>query len=199
MSKAAYDFTPTGNVTNRATLDADFYDQSFFGAQQCNTGNDGIDGDHAATFTVARTYPASSPYNLLNFTSKGLNLGVVCSLDNTAAGCTQGNVYGTLLRPPVVIQKGDIVLVRMQGGNSPQYYTAPAGYGGVQTTPGPGGNPYNAPAGQVYDSNCYDENVVRRERPQRHLLPELALHALFRDKQDQLLRRLARLCLVAEE
>ena len=159
VSKADYDFTPVGNVRDRPTLDSLVYYQSIYGNQNVNTGNDGIEGDTASNWTRPRVYPASSPYNLLNFTSDGLNLGVTCSQNNTAAGCTQGNIYGTLVRFPTAIQLGDIGMVRIRTGASPLFYQGPAEYAGVQKTPGARGQwPYSPPASLSYDWTCYGEN-----------------------------------------
>ena len=158
-SKGLYTFTPSGTINTRALLDANFYYQDIYGNQDVNVNTDGIDGSHATSQTVYRTYPASSPYNLLNFTSEGLNLGVICSQNNTQAGCTHGNVYGAMLRLPVAIQKGDIVVVSMKGSNSPLFYTGIALYGGVEISPGARGTyPYDSPGSLTYDSACYDEN-----------------------------------------
>jgi hypothetical protein len=155
-SKAAMIFTPGGSTDTRARLDAQVYFNAIFGNQTAVTGSDGIEGDTASNFTRARRYPAGSPYDLLNFTPRGLNLGTICSLNNTAAGCTDGHVYGALIRLPTVILPGDIVSVTMQTGNSPVFYTGVAMYAAVQTTPGPGGRPYEG-RGSVYYAQCYGE------------------------------------------
>ena len=95
--KAYYNFTPSGNVTSRGKLNSDVYYQSIYGNENTILGSDGIEGDTASNWSEPRLYPTGSSYNLLNFTSAGLNLGVACSLNNTSAGCTQGNIYGTLV------------------------------------------------------------------------------------------------------
>ena len=158
--KAYYNFTPSGNVTSRGKLNSDVYYQSIYGNENTILGSDGIEGDTASNWSEPRLYPTGSSYNLLNFTSAGLNLGVACSLNNTSAGCTQGNIYGTLVRFPTAIQLGDIVHIQMQTGNDPLWYQAFVLYAGVEQTPGPGGYPYVSPAGVQTDPNCYGENDI---------------------------------------
>jgi hypothetical protein len=156
MSKAAITFTPGGTTDTRAKLDAQMYYNSIFGDQNRVTGDDGIEGDTASNFTRPRRYEPSNPFNLLNFTPSGLDLSTVCSLNNTPAGCTRGHVYGAMIRIPTVILPGDIVSITMQTGNSPLFYTGPAMYAGVQTTPWPGGRPYEL-RGSLHYAGCYGE------------------------------------------
>jgi hypothetical protein len=158
--KAYYDFTPTGNVNIRAKLNAHVYFQDMVGNQDTIVGTDGIEGDTVSNWSQPRLYPAANQFNLLNFMPGGLNTGSVCSLNNTAAGCVPGHIYGTLIRFPTAIQLGDIVHVRMQGGNDPLWYQGFVLYAGVEKTPGPGGNPYEPALGPnpLLDPNCYGEN-----------------------------------------
>lgn len=156
VSKAALTFTPGGNVDGRDKLDSLMYYNPIFGDQTRVTGEDGIEGDTASSFTRPRRYRKESPFNLLNFTSEGLNLGTICSRNNTAAGCRPGQVYGALIRLPTVILPGDIVSVTMKTGDSPFFYTGPALYAAVQNTPGSGGKPYEG-TGALHFNNCYGE------------------------------------------
>ena len=158
--KAYYDFTPHGNVNNRTTLDSDVYYQHLYGNQYSIIGTDGIEGDISSNWSQPRLYPAGDPFNVLNFTPSGLNTGTTCSQNNTAPGCTKGHMYGTLVRFPTAIQKGDIVHVRMQSGNDPLWYQGFVLYSGTMKTPGPGGNPYDPKLGPnpLIDQNCYGED-----------------------------------------
>ena len=160
VSKAAYVFTPGGATDTRAKLDAQMYYQSIFGNQTTNQGDDGIEGDTASNWTRSRTYPESSPYNLLAFGPDGLNLGTICSQNNTQAGCTAGHLYGAIMRLPTIIQRGDIVSITMRTGRSPRFYFGGAIYAGAQLTPGPGGRPYEVKDGLKYDQTCYGEQDI---------------------------------------
>ena len=162
--KAYYDFTPNGNTFNRARLDNEFYYQDISGNQRTNIGTDGIEGDSwitnpASNGTQPRVYPQSSASSLLHFSSNGLNTGTTCAVNNTS--CSPGQLFGTLLRFPTQIQRGDIVHVRMQTGNSPLWYQAFVLYNGTMKTPGPGGDPYDPSLGTnpVYGP-CYGENDI---------------------------------------
>ena len=155
VSKAHYDFTPAGNVATRAAFDADFYkNQNIFGNQNALVASDGILGDTGSNWGSPRLFPASDPFNTLNWTPLGLNTGVTCALNNTAPGCTQGNLLGTQIRLPGPVQLGDILTVRVKGGNSPVFYQGVALYGGVEYTQYP--NTYFS-GSVTYDYSCYDE------------------------------------------
>lgn len=156
VSKAAITFTPGGTTDTRTKLDTQMYYNSIFGDQNRVTGDDGIEGDTASNFTRPRHYDPANRFNVLNFTRSGLNVGTVCSLNNTPAGCTRGHLYGGMIRLPTVILPGDIVSVTMRTGNSPLFYTGVAMYAGVQTTPGPGGRPYEG-RGSLHYGACYGE------------------------------------------
>ena len=155
VSKAALSFLPGGSTDTREKLDAQVYYNHIFGDQNAVLGV-GVEGDTASSFTRPRRYAKDSPFNLLNFTAEGLNLGTICSMGNTTVGCRPGQVYGAMLRLPTVILPGDIVSVTMRTGSSPFFYTGLALYAAVQKTPGRGGKPYEG-TGAVYFNKCYGE------------------------------------------
>jgi hypothetical protein len=168
ISLAALTFTPGGTTDTRAKLDAQVYYNSIFGNQQTVVGSDGIEGDTGSNFTRPRRYAPNNPFNLLNFTPEGLNFGTVCSNNNSPDGCTPGHVYGAMIRLPTVILPGDIVSVTMKTGNSPLFWTGAAMYAAVQTTPGPGGNPYEG-TGSVHYARCYGEIDVNDDYKEPHI------------------------------
>ena len=155
VSKAALSFQPGGSTDTREKLDSQIYYNHIFGDQNAVVGV-GVEGDTASTFTRPRRYPKRSSFNLLNFTSDGLNLGTICSRGNTPAGCRPGQVFGAMLRLPTVILPGDIVSVTMRTGASRFFYTGLALYAAVQKTPGSRGRAYEG-TGAVYFNKCYGE------------------------------------------
>lgn len=156
VSKAAMVFTPRGSTGSRSKLDAQVYYNPIFGNQTTVTGNDGIEGDTSSNFTRVRRYREGSRFDLLHFMPDGLNLGSICADNNAPSGCTPGRVYGAMIRLPTVIVPGDIVSLTMRTGNSPFFYIGAALYAAVQTTPGPGRDPYNG-TGALHYGACYGE------------------------------------------
>ena len=147
------------NVPDRVSLDRMVYFNPITGNQTTVTGGDGIEGVTTA-YARARRYPAGSLYDLHRLVPDGLVLGAICSQNNTTAGCTNGHVYGGMIRLPTRILPGSVVSVTYQTPRSVRGWVPVWLYDGNQESPGPGGNPYagyGTPAALIHAGACYHE------------------------------------------
>ena len=141
-SLAAMTFTPGGTTATRTALDAQVYYNPFTGNQDTVTGGDGIEGV-TTCYARVRRYAAGSTYDLHTFDANGLSLNCVASLNNTTAGCTNGTMYGGMIRLPTKILPGMVVSVVYRMPTSNIAWCPVWLFEGTQSTPGPGGNPYS--------------------------------------------------------
>ena len=141
VSLAAVTFTPGGTTDTRTKLDAQMYYNPFTGNQNNVLGSDGIEGV-TTCYARVRRYPDGNQYNLHTFDATGLSLNAIASKNNTAAGISNGNVYGGMIRCPTKILPGMTISVKYRTPTSEIAWCPVWLYEGGQNTPGPGGSPY---------------------------------------------------------
>jgi hypothetical protein len=91
-------------------------------------------------YAVARHYPVGDPNDLHEIRPHGVALRAICSTRHT--NCTQGNIYGGMIRVPYEFRPGMIIKVRYRSPAAPHSWAPVWLFSGSQTSPGPGGNPY---------------------------------------------------------
>lgn len=156
VSLANYTFGPGGTVPNRAALDADFFYTPINGNLTNPSPKSGDpQAGNTTSYTRVARFAAGSPYDLHTLDASGLSLNAVCSQNNTAAGCTNGNLLGGMIRSPVAIVPGDTISVSYTGASSQLSWTPIWLYNGLEISPGPGGNPYFS--GSLQLTACYHE------------------------------------------
>ncbi len=91
-------------------------------------------------YAVARHYAPETTNNLHVMRGEGMALRAICNENHT--NCTQGNVYGGMVRVPYEFRPGMIIKVRYRSPTAPHAWAPIWLFSGSQTSPGPGGNPY---------------------------------------------------------
>ncbi len=102
-----------------------------------DTGQSG----QAPFYAVARHYNVGDPNDLHQMRRNGMALRAICSNNHT--DCSQGHVYGGMVRLPFEIRPGMTIKVRYRSPTGPYSWAPIWLFSGSQISPGPGGNPWN--------------------------------------------------------
>ncbi|MCJ2107354.1 hypothetical protein MKK70_18585 [Methylobacterium sp. E-041] len=141
---ASIDFRPTGNINNRAMLDAIAFYNSISGNLSQSIGSPMDDPSSGSSNCRARRYPAGHRYDLHTFTVEGLKLGVVGK--NNGKVYTAGNCYAGGFRLEPEWKPGMSLEIVFKNGNSPFIWMPLWSFSGTQLSPNripeAKGNPY---------------------------------------------------------
>ena len=135
--------TPGANLTTGQSLRNTFYMNYLSGdlysaiGAPMDTGQSG----QAPFYAVARHYNVGDPNDLHLMMPHSMELRAICSNNHT--NCSQGNVYGAMVRVPAEIRPGMTIKVRYSSPRGPYSWCPIWLFSGSQTSPGPGGNPWN--------------------------------------------------------
>ncbi len=91
-------------------------------------------------YAVARHYAVGDRNDLHPIRANGLALRAICSEGHT--NCTPGHIYGAMIRVPFEFRPGMIIKVAYRSPTAPHSWAPIWLFSGSQSTPGPGGNPY---------------------------------------------------------
>ncbi len=168
----AMDFTPTGNVKDRATFDSMTFPAAMTGNLTTVIGEGGsapnynaVDGANATkSYARYRRFPPGHPYNLHTFVPEGLKLGVVGAKNNQSpykgpASGSSVQVYAGGFRLEQPILPGMTVERIVKFGSNPYSWNcvwmfngvqiSPARYAIAKNTPSMANNPYAFGANQT--------------------------------------------------
>ncbi len=101
-----------------------------------DTGQSG----NAPFYAVARHYKVGDPNDLHIMEPHAMQLRAICS--NNHHDCSQGNVYGAMVRVPYEIRPGMTIKVRYRSPTGPYSWCPIWLFSGSQVSPGPNGNPW---------------------------------------------------------
>ncbi len=134
---------PNANMTTGQSIRNVFYMNYLAGDLYSSVGEPQDTGQsgQAPFAAVARHYPVGDPNDLHQMRTNGMALRAICSSNHT--NCSEGNVYGGMVRLPFEIRPGMTVKVRYQSPTGPYSWCPIWLFSGSQISPGPGGNPWN--------------------------------------------------------
>ncbi len=135
--------TPGANLTTGQSIRDTFFMSYLAGdlfsavGAPMDTGQSG----QAPFYAVARHYNVGDPNDLHVMMPHSMQLRAICSNNHT--NCSQGNVYGAMVRVPYEIRPGMTIKVRYRSPTGPYSWCPIWLFSGSQISPGPGGNPWN--------------------------------------------------------
>ncbi len=135
--------TPGANLTTGQSIRDTFFMNYLAGdlysavGEPMDTGQSG----QAPFYAVARHYNVGDPNDLHLMMPHSMQLRAICSNNHT--NCSQGNVYGAMVRVPYEIRPGMTIKVRYRSPTGPYSWCPIWLFSGSQISPGPGGNPWN--------------------------------------------------------
>ncbi len=135
--------TPGANLTTGQSIRDTFFMNYLAGnlysaiGAPMDTGQSG----QAPFYAVARHYNVGDPNDLHIMNHYSMELRAICSNNHT--NCSQGNVYGAMVRVPYEIRPGMTIKVRYKSPTGSYSWCPIWLFSGSQISPGPGGNPWN--------------------------------------------------------
>ena len=135
--------TPGANLTTGQSIRDTFF-MNYLAGNLFNAVGAPMDTGQSSRppfYAVARHYAVGDPNDIHVMREHGMALRAICSDNHT--NCSQGNVYGAMVRVPFEIRPGMTVKVRYRSPAGPYSWAPIWLFSGSEISPGPGGNPWN--------------------------------------------------------
>ncbi len=135
---------PGANMTTGQSIRDNFYLNYISGDLYSAIGapmDTGQSPGNSPFYAVARHYNVGDPNDIHVMRPGGMALKAICSANHT--DCSQGHVYGAMVRVPFEIRPGMTIKVRYKSPSGPYSWCPIWLFSGSEVSPGPGGNPWN--------------------------------------------------------